>query len=57
MKFKYLKNKSIYFEQYFSNIFVVDGAAFTKSVNGTVWAFFAFIANLPPLIKSAFYNV
>jgi hypothetical protein len=35
----------------------IDGAQFNKSNNGTIWAILGIVANLPPLIRSAFNNL
>ena len=40
-----------------SLLFFIDGATFTNTGKETTWAIVAFIANLPPRIRNAFYNV
>ena len=34
-----------------------DGASFTKTGKGKLWAIFGFIINLPPSIRNFFYNI
>jgi hypothetical protein len=40
-----------------SILLFVDGASFDKSMSGTVWAIMAMICNLPPILRTAFYNI
>jgi len=40
-----------------SLLLFVDGASFNKSLSGDVWAVMAIVCNLPPVIRSAFYNI
>jgi hypothetical protein len=40
-----------------SLLLFIDGAPFSKSDKGSVWAILGIIANLPPLIRSSFKNM
>jgi hypothetical protein len=40
-----------------SLVLFIDGAPFNKSENGSVWAIVGLIANMPPLMRSAFKNM
>jgi len=40
-----------------SILLFIDGAPFSKSEKGSVWAILGIIANLPPLIRSSFKNM
>ena len=40
-----------------SFILFIDGAQFNKGHSGTIWAILGIIANMPPLVRSAFSNI
>jgi hypothetical protein len=40
-----------------SFLLFVDGASFNKSLSGTVWAIMAMVCNLPPILRTTFYNI
>lgn len=53
---KYFHNKEITLNS-ISILLFFDGASFDKSLSGTVWAILGMVCNLPPILRSAFYNI
>ena len=56
MQYSKLRYKAIC-ENNISIILFFDGASFNKGLTGEVWAVFGMVANLPPLIRTEFFNM
>ena len=40
-----------------SLILFIDGSPFSKSIDGSIWGIFGYVANLPPRLRARFFNI